>query len=89
MSELIAFDVFRTEKLDVDGETYTVYFSKRRDGEETKISAIPDQGNNKGVVIHFSMEGASDFYAARGHPLSDEVVELLAEEVRIQYPKKV
>ena len=88
MSELIAFDLFRTEPLDVDGEKYTVHFSKQRDGEETKISAVSDQHKNKSVVIHFSTEVGSEFYATRGHPLSDEVVALLAEEVRIRYPKK-
>lgn len=89
MSELIAFDLFRTEPLDVDGEKYMVHFSKRRDGEETKISAVPEQDKNRSVAIHISTEVASDFYATRGRPLSDEVVALLAEEVRIQYPKKV
>lgn len=89
MSELMAFDLFRTEPLDVDGEKYTVHFSKRRDGEETKISAVHDHDTNKSVAIHFSTEAAPDFYSTTGRPLSDEVVALLAEEVRIQYAKKV
>lgn len=89
MSELIAFDIFRTELLDVDGEKHTVYFSKRRDGAEIKISAISEQHKNKRIAIHFLTEVASNFYATRAYPLSDEAVALLAVEVRGQYPREV
>lgn len=89
MSELIAFDIFRTELLEVDDEKYTLHFSKRRDGAEIKISAISEQHKNKSVAIHFLTEAASNFYATRAYPLSDEAVALLAVEVRSQYPRKV
>ena len=89
MRELIAFDIFRTEPLNVDGEQYMVHFSKRRDGAEIKISAISEQHKNKSVSIHFLTEVASNFYATRAYPLSDEAVALLAVEVRSQYPRKV
>ena len=80
MTELIAFDIERSEELTLNGRSCVVHFHKRRDGEEYRLIAI-DHESGKQESCSYSEETAAYFKALHGAELADEVARMLAAHV--------
>lgn len=76
MSSLISFNVYRTESLTLNGESFTVSFTKRTDGEEYALFAVND-ARTKSWRGFYSSEIAADFKHSTGQKLEDEVYKVL------------
>lgn len=82
MTELIGFDVQRTETLEIAGEKWTAFFSKRRDGEEFMVSLV-SADLTKTAVGHYSREVESDMYRTTDvKDLAATVLEILMQDAR-------
>lgn len=77
---LIAFETYRTETLQIKGETFTVTFTKRKDGEEYAVFAVNDSGSKRWRAFYTS-ETADDFNTSTGQQLADEVLKVLQSDV--------
>lgn len=80
MSELIAFEIYRTENITIKGESFTVRFTKRRDREEYELHAANDAGT-KNWKGSYSSETATDFALSTGLQLEEGVYAILKGEI--------
>jgi hypothetical protein len=72
MSKLIAFQIYRTEQIVINGELFTVNFTKKKDGEEYRPIAINDD-KTKQLCGSYSVETANDSLHITGRKLEEEV----------------
>jgi hypothetical protein len=87
MTQLIAFEIYRTEVLVLNGERFTVRFSKRKDAEEFALFAVNDAGT-KSCNGFYSPETAADFMASTGQRLEDEVYKVLKGDIERGHVEK-
>lgn len=80
MSEIIAFENYRSEKITINGESFTVHFSKRKDGEEYALHAVNDDGT-KNWRGFYSAETAADFTRSTGQKLGEGVYSVLQDDI--------
>jgi hypothetical protein len=81
MTELIAFEIYRTEALTLNGEEYTVRFAKRKDHEQYALFADNDIGT-KSWRCFYSPEVAADFKRSTGKALESEVYSVLKGDIQ-------
>lgn len=79
MTQLIAFEIYRTEELVLNGYEYTVFFSKRRDTQEYEIFAV-NHDKTKSIRGSYSAETAKDFKSYTGNDLQEAVYNILKDE---------
>jgi len=87
MTQLIAFEIYRTEVLVFNGERFTVSFSKRKDTEEFALFAVNDE-RTKSWRGFYSPETAADFVASTGQQLEDEVYKVLRGDIERGHVEK-
>lgn len=75
MTELIAFDIYQTERMVFEGNRHTVNFTKRKDGEEYALVAVND-ATGKSWRCSYSAEAAADFRNLQATDLANKVYEL-------------
>lgn len=80
MSEIIAFETYRTENITINGESFTVHFTKRKDGEEYALFAVNDD-RTKNWRGFYSAETAVDFTRSTGRRLEEEVYSVLKGDI--------
>lgn len=80
MTEIIAMQTYRTETLEVDGQTCVVRFHKRKDGQEYLLTAT-NEATGKTRNAYYSQETADDFARQNGEELEVSVFELLRNAV--------
>lgn len=80
MTELIAFKIYRTETIKVGGETFTVRFTYRTDGEEYALFAS-NTDNTKRWKCFYSTQVADDFNELKGESLASEVLKVLKGDI--------
>ena len=80
MSDLLAFNIYRTEKLNLTGELFTINFTRRNDGQEFAIHAL-NQSGSKNLRVSFTKETADDFSILQGDDLATEVYKVLLPEL--------
>lgn len=80
MTQLIAFDIYRTELIVFNGECFTVNFSKRKDAEEFALFAVNDDRTKRWKGF-YSAETAADFAVSTGQRLEDEVYRVLMGDI--------
>lgn len=80
MTDLISFHKYRTESIELKGEHFTVYFSKRTDGDEYALFAVNDS-KSKSWRAFYTPEVASDFEQATGQKLEEEVSRVLQSDI--------
>lgn len=80
MSKLIAFQIYRTERITINGELFTINFMKKKDGEEYKLIAINDD-KTKQLHGSYSAETADDFLNITGRRLEEEVYSILKADI--------
>ncbi len=76
MTQLIAFEIYRTEVIVFNEDRFTVSFSKRKDGEEFALFAVNDDRTKRWSGF-YSAETAADFAMSTGQRLEDEVYQVL------------
>ena len=80
MTDLISFHIYRTESIELKGEHFTAYFSKRTDGEEYALFAV-NHSKSKSWRAFYTSEIASDFEQATGQKLEEEVYKVLQSDI--------
>lgn len=80
MTEIIAMTTYRTEALLVDGQTCTVRFHKRKDGEEFLLTAT-NEATGKTRNGHYTKETATMFAQQHGAELEKTVQDILIEQI--------
>ncbi len=80
MTQLIAFEIYRTEVIFFNGNRFTVSFSKRKDAEECALFAVNDDGTKRWSCF-YSAETAADFATSTGQRLEDEVYQILRGDI--------
>ena len=80
MTDLISFHIYRTESIKLKDEQFTVYFSKRTDGEEYALFAVNDS-KSKSWRAFYTPEVASDFKQSTGQKLEEEVYKVLQSDI--------
>lgn len=80
MTELIAFDIYRTEALTLNADKYVVRFAKRKDREEYALFANNEAGT-KSWRCFYSPEVAADFKRSTGKELETEVYSVLKDDI--------
>ena len=80
MTELIAFDIYRTEALTLNADKYVVRFGKRKDREEYALFANNEAGT-KSWRCFYSPEVAADFKRSTGKELETEVYSVLKDDI--------
>jgi hypothetical protein len=80
MSEIIAFEIYRTENIAIKGETFAICFSKRKSGEEYALFAVND-AQTKRWRGFYSPETAADFARVTGLPLEKEVYAIFKADI--------
>jgi hypothetical protein len=80
MSQIITFEIYRTEVLTISGEQFTVSFAKRKEEDEYALFAV--NGNRtKSWRAFYSAEAAANFAVCTGQSLEDEVYKVLKGDV--------
>lgn len=80
MSEIIAFEIYRTENISINGDAFTVRFAKRKDGEEYALFAV-NENKTKSWRGFYSPETAADFKHSTGRQLEEEVYAVLKGDI--------
>lgn len=80
MTDLIAFDIYRTELLKIKDKTYEVNFTKRKNSEEYNLIAI-NPNNQKQFHASYSVEIADDFKKSTGDNLAEVVYQILKNDI--------
>jgi hypothetical protein len=80
MSEIIAFEIYRTEVFAFNEERFTIQFAKRKDAEEYALFAVND-AKTKSWKGFYSPETAADFLVSTGQHLEDEVFRVLRGDI--------
>ncbi|WP_304352057.1 hypothetical protein [Comamonas testosteroni] len=77
MSRLVPFDIYRTESLKLNGEQFTVHFSKSNNDEAYELFAI-NNDESKNLRASFSSDTAANFSQLHaGRQLEDLVYKIL------------
>lgn len=80
MSEIIAFEIYRSEEISINGETFRVNFSKRKDAEEYALFAVSSD-RTKSWRGFYSAETAADFERSHGETLEKEMYAVLRGDI--------
>lgn len=80
MTELIAFNIYRTETLTLNEEKYLVRFAKRNDDEEYALFA-DNESRTKRWRCFYSPEVAANFMRSTGKALETEVYLVLRDKI--------
>ncbi|OGB53982.1 MAG: hypothetical protein A2503_08815 [Burkholderiales bacterium RIFOXYD12_FULL_59_19] len=80
MTDVIAFDIYRTETLTLNADKYVVRFAKRKDGEEYALFAVNETGT-KSWRCFYSPEVAADFKRSTGKALETGVYSVLKHDI--------
>lgn len=80
MSDLLAFSIYRTERLNFNGEVFTIYFTEHKDGQEFAVKAL-NQSGTKNLKGSFTKETAIHFSKLGGDDLATEVYKILKSEL--------
>ncbi|WIX26633.1 hypothetical protein PUV44_08750 [Xanthomonas arboricola pv. corylina] len=76
MSGLIAFEICKTEKFDVDGKIFTAHLLQRKDYKSYEVLVV-DERNKVGWRCSFEEEAAKDFMRQTGEKLADHVANIM------------
>jgi hypothetical protein len=80
MTELIAFEIYRTEKLTLNADKYIVRFTRRKNGEEYALFA-DNETATKSWRCFYTPEVAVDFERSTGETLEAEVYSVLRGDI--------
>ena len=80
MTDLIAFDIYRTENLSIDGRQLVARFLRRKDLGAYELS-VSDESTGEVWKCGYSAETARDFAKQRGHDLEQYVYAILKSDV--------
>jgi hypothetical protein len=79
MTQLLSFQIYRTENINIAGTSYTLRFSSAGDGEE-HILMITNEANKKSAKYHFSPDVEHDFEFFHGEKLEKAVLEMFRSD---------
>lgn len=80
MTRLIAFDIYRTERISIPGRTLTARFLRRKDREAYEL-LVSDDSTEEIWKCGYSVETARDFAAETGGRLEQHVYEIFKSDV--------
>lgn len=80
MTQLIGFDIYRTETIEINGTSYTVRFAVSKDGQEHKLF-VSNESNSKQASYEFTQEVSSDFKHYQGQELQDQVFSIIKSDI--------
>lgn len=80
MTDILSFQIYRTESIELNGERFTVYFSKRIDTEAYELFAVNDS-KSKSWRAAYTREVAFDFNQATDQNLAEEIYKLFRSDV--------
>lgn len=83
MTQIIPYQIHRTETLIIDGQPYTAYFSNA--GIDHMVSLVSDD-RTKTFTAHFGADIANDFKMTTGQKLADAVLEVLKGDAARKAP---
>jgi hypothetical protein len=78
MSQIIAFEIERTEVVTLDGERTTVRFTKNKNAEEHVVFATNDDGSHR-RVCYYSPEATTNIAKMAGLELRNAVHAILQQ----------
>ncbi len=80
MTDILSFQIYRTESIEINRERFTVYLSKRTDIEAYELFAVNDS-KSKSWRASYTSEVAFDFNQATNQSLADEIYKLFRSDV--------
>ncbi|MDG2526574.1 hypothetical protein P6166_14550 [Stenotrophomonas sp. HITSZ_GD] len=80
MSGLIAFEICKTEKFDVDGKNFTAHLLQRKDHELYELLVVDEQ-DKVSWRCSFEKEVAIDFKKQTGESLADHVARIMKDDL--------
>ena len=81
MTQLIGFDIYRTETMLIGETTYVVRFTVSKDGQEY-ILLVSNESDGKQAKYNFSKEVANDYKHYEGKELEAEVEKIIEQDIR-------
>jgi len=81
MSQMIGFNIYRTERISLNGVNYTIRFTSRKDGQEYKL-LVSNESNDKQASYEFTEETASDFKHYHGEELQEQVARFIEGDIK-------
>ena len=80
MTQMIGFDIYRTETIVINNITYTVRFTISKDGQENKL-LVSNESNSKQASYQFTQEVANDFKHYQGQELQGHVFRMIESDI--------
>ncbi len=80
MTELLAFQTYREETIELQGEKFTVRFTKRKDQEEYALFATNAVGT-KNWRGFYTLEVATEFNLITDKKLEEAVYQVLGSDI--------
>lgn len=81
MTELIAFQAYRTERLQINGDLFTVQFTKRKDRPDVYALFAINDDTTKSWQCFYSGKTANEFEKTTGNRLEELICAVLNGDV--------
>ena len=80
MTQVLSYNIYRTENITVSGKPYTIRFTSTPDGQDHALMVSNNETNQQGKY-HFSSEVASDYKHLHDKELTDEVLNIIKDDL--------
>jgi len=80
MTQILSYNIYRTENIIVLGKPYTVRFTSTPDGQDHALMVSNDATNQQGKY-HFSAEVANDYKQQHDEDLANEVLNIIKDDL--------
>jgi hypothetical protein len=81
MNGLIAFEICKTEKIDVDGKSFIAHILRMKDRELYELLVVDEQGEVS-WRCSFEEEAAKDFMTQTGEELAGHVATIMKGDLK-------
>ncbi|ASK93284.1 hypothetical protein KWH04_24035 [Xanthomonas campestris pv. trichodesmae] len=85
MSGLIAFEICKTEKINVDGKNFIAHLLRRKDHELYELLVVDEQ-DKVSWRCSFEDEAAKDFMTQTGEKLAGHVAKIMKGDLKSGVP---
>lgn len=80
MTQMISYNIYRTENITVLGTPYTVRFTSTADNQDHALMVSNNETNQQGKY-HFSAEVANDYQQQHNEELSNAVLDIIKGDI--------
>ena len=80
MTQIISYNVYRTENITVLGKPYTVRFTSKPDNQDHVLMVSNNETNQQGKY-HFSAEDANDYKQQHNEELANVVLDIIKGDI--------